>query len=226
MLINDDFSRPVLVDVGSLPWRPSPIPGVERRMLFRVGDEKARATSIVRYAPGSIFDRHDHPGGEEILVLEGVFQDEHGDYPAGTYLRNPPGTAHKPGSATGCTIFVRLWQFRRDDDVRVARRPEPSNEDLTILHDDSREQILIKSWRRDTAISLLNARGLEFLVVSGGLRIGDQVIQGRTWGRLSAGTRLEAVAAPGGAKVWIRDAPLLHPEVCLITDERPEHDRP
>ena len=73
----------------------------------------------MRYAAGSAFSSHRHDGGEEILVLEGVFSDEHGDYPAGTYLRNPPGTSHQPHSVPGCTIFVKLWQFAADDNTAV-----------------------------------------------------------------------------------------------------------
>ncbi len=82
--------------------------GVERKMLDRVGDEVARATSIVRYAPNSHFSAHAHGGGEEFLVLEGVFSDEHGDYPPGTYVRNPVGSCHTPRSDGGCTLFVKL----------------------------------------------------------------------------------------------------------------------
>ena len=79
MRINDDFTRPVIVHAARKDWVASPAPGVDRRMLFRIGEEKARATSIVRYAPGSAFPRHTHTGGEEFVVLDGVFQDEHGD---------------------------------------------------------------------------------------------------------------------------------------------------
>ena len=113
--LNDDFSRRVVAPVSDAAWAPSPQPGVERRMLDRVGGEVARATSVVRYAPNSRFERHVHGGGEEILVLEGVFSDEAGDYPAGTYLRNPPGSAHAPFSREGCVLFVKLWQFAQGD---------------------------------------------------------------------------------------------------------------
>ena len=83
--------------------------GVDRRMLDRVGGEVARATSIVRYAEGSSFPEHTHSGGEEFIVRDGGFQDEHGDFPAGTYVRKPAGTHHIPRSEPGCTIFVKLW---------------------------------------------------------------------------------------------------------------------
>jgi len=113
MRLNADFRQRVLVHAAELPWVASPVTGVERRMLDRIGEEVARATSLVRYAPGSRFSRHVHGGGEEFLVLEGVFQDEHGDYPAGSYVRNPPHSAHTPASAGGCVIFVKPTRWRR-----------------------------------------------------------------------------------------------------------------
>src|SRR5215472_3874467 len=119
MELNADFSRRVAVHAAQLPWVASPMAGVERRMLDRIGGEVARATSIVRYAPGSRFSPHTHGGGEEFFVLEGVFQDEHGDFPAGSYIRNPPTSSHTPGSTLGCIIFVKLWQFDRDDRTHV-----------------------------------------------------------------------------------------------------------
>lgn len=118
-LINADFTRRVVIDTTAQPWLASPEPGVHRRPLDRVGGEVARATSLVRYAPGSSFAGHEHGGGEEFLVLDGVFSDEHGDYPAGTYVRNPPGSRHNPFSREGCTLFVKLRQFAPDDDRRV-----------------------------------------------------------------------------------------------------------
>ena len=88
-------------------------------MLDRIGSETARATTIVRYAPQSSFSPHVHDGGEEFIVLEGVFQDEHGDYPAGSYIRNPPTSSHTPSSELGCVIFVKLWQFDLADRTPV-----------------------------------------------------------------------------------------------------------
>ncbi|MCZ6844545.1 MAG: cupin domain-containing protein [Alphaproteobacteria bacterium] len=119
MKLNADFSQRVAIDTTSQPWVASPLPGVERRMLDRIGDEIARATSLVRYAPDSYFSPHEHSGGEEFLVLDGVFSDEHGDYGAGMYLRNPIGSSHKPFSRDGCTIFVKLWQMDPDDQEHV-----------------------------------------------------------------------------------------------------------
>ncbi|MBK8321585.1 MAG: cupin domain-containing protein [Betaproteobacteria bacterium] len=118
MRLNADFSERIVLDTASLPWADSPVPGIRRRMLDRDGGEVARATSVVQYAPGSRFTPHVHDGGEEILVLEGVFADEHGSYGTGTYLRNPPGSSHAPGSSTGCTLFVKLRHFDPQDRER------------------------------------------------------------------------------------------------------------
>jgi anti-sigma factor ChrR (cupin superfamily) len=113
------LSRRALVLPGEEPWAASPMGGVERMMLDRDGGEVARATSIVRYAPGSHFDEHVHELGEEFLVLDGVFADEHGSYPTGTYVRNPPGSRHTPFSKVGCTLFVKLRQFDLGDTQQV-----------------------------------------------------------------------------------------------------------
>lgn len=89
MQLNSDFSQRVVIRPEQYAFVDSPLAGVSRMMLERAGDEVARATSIVRYAAGSGYSAHTHNGGEEILVLAGIFSDEHGDYPTGTYLRNP-----------------------------------------------------------------------------------------------------------------------------------------
>ena len=119
MQINTDLSQKLAVNCGDLPWLASPQKGVERVMLERDGDEIARATSLVRYAPKSSFSVHQHDLGEEFLVLEGEFQDEHGQYSAGTYVKNPPGSSHTPFTDTGCTLFVKLRYLDPQDDERV-----------------------------------------------------------------------------------------------------------
>lgn len=119
MRINADFDQHVAIDTNTMDWVPSPMKGVDRRMLDRIGDEVARATSLVRYAPESYFSPHTHGGGEEFLVLDGTFVDEHGAYPAGTYVRNPVGSSHTPSSPDGCTIFVKLWQMDPADQTFV-----------------------------------------------------------------------------------------------------------
>ena len=224
MRINDDFKRPVIVQAGRQEWVPSPAPGVDRRMLFRIGDEKARATSIVRYAPGSAFPRHTHTGGEEFVVLDGVFQDEHGDYPAGAYIRNPPGTSHVPASKDGCTIFVRLWQFRADDRAQTVRRPGEGKQvppragatAATILFDDGHEEVRLEDWQARGSVTVENSKGLEFLLLSGGLTLGGETLEPQAWGRLPAGMALDAQALHHGARVWIKCGPLMHGNVCAF----------
>lgn len=120
MQLNTDFSQRCVVNTHALPWQASPSPLVERRLIERDGGEQARATSIVRYAPGAAFPAHRHDLGEEILVLEGLFTDETGDYGPGTYLRNPPGSAHAPSSQPGCTLFVKLRHLSPGDGQRLA----------------------------------------------------------------------------------------------------------
>ena len=108
MQINADFTQPALVHPQQHQWVASPQAGVERIMLDRTGAERGRATSIVRYAPDSRFPHHQHPAGEEILVLSGVFSEGDHHYLPGWYLRNPAGSGHAPHSAEGAVIFVKL----------------------------------------------------------------------------------------------------------------------
>lgn len=120
MRINPDLDQRVVIDTGALAWRPSPSPTVWRKRLYLDGPAEAGVvTSIVRYDAGSAFPVHDHPDGEEIFVLDGTFSDEHGDYPAGSYLLNPEGFRHAPFSDNGCVIFVKLRQYAGPDRAHV-----------------------------------------------------------------------------------------------------------
>jgi anti-sigma factor ChrR (cupin superfamily) len=127
MNIHSDLSERIVLHTDRLAWHASPIEGVERKMLDRVGDEVARATSVVRYAPNTEFTPHTHAGGEEILVLDGCFSDEGGNYPAGMYLRNPPGSQHAPFSTDGCTLFVKLRQFAQTDNQALRLNTKSSD---------------------------------------------------------------------------------------------------
>jgi len=119
--LNGDLTIKVCVDTASIPWAPSPSRTVWRKRIHLVGPpESGQVTSVVRYEPGSTFPAHDHPDGEEILVLEGVFSDEHGDWPAGTYLLNPEGFRHAPFSEDGCVLFVKLRQLPGRERQHVA----------------------------------------------------------------------------------------------------------
>jgi quercetin dioxygenase-like cupin family protein len=229
VLLNEDLSVPALVHAAALDWLPSPARGVERRMLFRMGEEKARATSIVRYAPGSRFTRHEHPGGEEFLVLDGTFQDETGDFPTGAYVRNPPGTGHAPGSEAGCTIFVKLWQFSRDDRERVIRLPgagdpaplRPGVLSSAVLFEGSGERVMLEDWQRGATIQLSNLEGLELLVLAGGFNERGARLDTLSWLRLPAGYPLCARVESDGARVWYKSAALLHDDVCAFEAECP-----
>lgn len=221
MEINSDFSQRVAVHGADLPWQSSPLPGVDRRMFDRIGGEVARATSIVRYAPGSAFSPHVHTGGEEFLVLDGVFQDEHGDFPAGTYVRNPPESRHTPSSAEGCTIFVKLWQFDLADRTPVRRQtraaafgtdPEREGVCTSSLFDDSREMVSLETWRANQRLALDSQGGMEILVLDGGFIESGESFTRQSWLRLPDGSSVDAIAGEAGATVWIKRGHLAGPQ--------------
>ena len=213
MELNADFTARVVMHSDALEWQSSPMAGVDRRMLDRIGDEVARATTIVRYAPKSHFSPHTHTGGEEFVVLEGVFQDEHGDFPAGSYVRNPPMSSHTPGSEKGCVIFVKLWQFAPEDRTQVmidTNKMEPvmaagrAGVSIVPLYHDLRETVRLELWAADTDIQMDLPGGGEFLVLSGEFRDGQDRLGKGGWLRLPVGGRLNATAGSDGAKVWIK----------------------
>ena len=210
MELNADFTKRVVVHSEQIDWVASPMAGVDRRMLDRIGGEVARATSIVRYAPGSHFSEHTHTGGEEFIVLDGVFQDEHGNFPEGTYVRNPPTTAHAPGSEPGCTIFVKLWQFDMQDrnQFRKTMADElaaPVNGVATAeLHRDDRETVTYSHLDADAVLKNDDAGGLELLVIAGSVTEGGDTLGKGAWLRLPAGQALTARAGSDGAKLWIK----------------------
>ncbi len=217
MELNADFTRRAAVHAASLPWQPSPTPGVDRRMLDRIGDEVARATSIVRYAPNSRFPAHTHGGGEEFLVLEGVFEDEDGDFPAGSYVRNPPGTRHSPGSATGCTIFVKLWQFDPGDRTQVRLVPgsvayrtvsDRPGVEAAQLFKDAVEDVRLERWAPDATIALRPTGGMELLVLDGGFVQDGASFVAQSWLRLPVGDAATVSVGRDGCRLWIKEGHL------------------
>jgi anti-sigma factor ChrR (cupin superfamily) len=225
MNLNADFTRRAVVHAGRLEWVASPIQGVDRRMLDRIGEEVARATSIVRYAPGSHFSPHTHGGGEEFLVLDGVFQDEHGDFPGGSYIRNPPTTRHTPGSEPGCTIFVKLWQFQPEDRTQlrldttsatfapVAGRPGVT---ALPLFADAHERVCLERWLPGTGVALPAPGGIELLVLDGSFTESGETFDVHSWLRLPVGATLSATAGPQGSRVWVKTGHLEHPQGITI----------
>jgi anti-sigma factor ChrR (cupin superfamily) len=214
MRINADFSRGIVVLPEDYRWVDSPMPGVERMMLDRIGDEVARATSLVRYAPNSSFEPHVHGGGEEFFVLEGEFGDEHRRYPAGTYVRNPIGTSHSPRvGEKGCVIFVKLHQFDRDDDTSVVidtrtaqwLPQDPSGIEIMPLHRFRNERVQLVRWAPDTHWRERNHDGgEEILVIEGSFcdECGDY--PAGTWLRHPDGTRHGAFTRDEGALLYLK----------------------
>lgn len=174
-MTNMDFSERVVIDTNTMDWLPSPAAGVERKPLARAEQESGHATSIVRYEKGAKFKSHPHPYGEEILVLEGIFSDEHGDYPAGTYIRNPHGSTHAPYSEGGCTLFVKLHQFSLEDKTTVRIDTNTANWlpgqgglQVIPLHDFEHEHIALVKWPANERFQPhRHFGGEEILVLSG-----------------------------------------------------------
>ncbi len=210
--INADFSQRIVLSTHQMPWIPSPQSGVERRLLDRIGGEVARATSLVRYGAASSFPAHDHLLGEEFFVLDGVFSDEHGDYPAGTYVRNPPLSHHAPRTVPGCTIFVKLRQMRPDESERVvietssaewtsepgglARLPlfeAPDGESVAL------ERLLPGATPREMDCQA----GEEIFILSGEIDDGRGIHGPGTWIRNPGGFR-RALRSPNGATYWVK----------------------
>ncbi|MEM8654720.1 MAG: cupin domain-containing protein [Pseudomonadota bacterium] len=213
MELNADFTKAVRVLNDDNPWRASPSAGVERKMLDRIGDEVARATTIVRFAPGSAFAPHTHAGGEEYIVLEGVFQDEAGDFPVGTYVRNPPTSRHTPSSEPGATIFVKLWQFDPEDrehvridmnSVETAPDPARAGVKTATLFEDASEHVSLEVWDAEAAHALEAPGGAEVLVLDGSVTEGDTRMGTRDWLRLPPGGHATLSAGAEGARLWVK----------------------
>lgn len=190
MKIHADLNQRAVVFSGDLPWVESPMAGVQRRMLDRDGEEVARATSIVRYAPGSYFSAHTHGGGEEFLVLEGTFSDEQGDFDPGAYVRNPVGSSHTPYSKDGATILVKLWQMQPDDQTQVVINTADAHWapglvpglQVMPLHAHGTEQVALVKWAPGTQFQKHRHWGGEEIFVLEGTFADEQGIYPKgTW---------------------------------------------
>ncbi len=174
-MLNMDFDRRVVIETLQQPWQASPMRGVWRKPLAREEAERGHATSIVRYDPGSHFSSHQHPLGEEILVLEGTFSDQYGDFGPGYYFRNPPGSEHAPYSENGCTLLVKLHQFSSGDQqqVRINTRrttwlPGQGGLEVMPLHSFESEQVALVRWPAgERFLPHRHAGGEEIYVISG-----------------------------------------------------------
>lgn len=183
-------------------------------MLDRVGEEQARATSIVRYAPASHFARHAHAGGEEIFVLGGTFSDEHGHYPSGWYLRNPPGSSHQPFSVEGATIFVKLWQMLPSDShtVRIdtsqpAAWQRHEGREVCPLFAGDNEQVCLQRLAPGQILWADTAQSAELLVLHGSVVMADTVYGRGSWIRLPETGKDDSPAIAAhtpGATVYVK----------------------
>ena len=213
--INGDLSKRATVDTNAMDWSASPSGTVFRKRVHLVGPpESGQVTSIVRYEPGSSFPAHDHPEGEEILVLEGVFSDEHGDWRAGTYLLNPEGFRHAPFSKEGCVLFVKLRQFPGRDREHHAIATDrldwqPSDTD-GIAHkalyrqDGFNDQMRLERWEAGTESNdITYPHGAELYVIEGELQDEDGRYPAGSWLRLPAGAR-HRPATSSGCVIYVK----------------------
>lgn len=209
MLVNADFSQRVVIHPEQREWITSPQRGVKRVMLDRIGGEVARATSLVQYDANSRFPRHTHALGEEILVLDGVFNEESDDYPQGWYLRNPPGSSHIPASAEGALIFVKLMQMNLQEQkpVRI------NTQDLTTWKARQNQMVCPLFANADEQVELLRIvandsdeetyeRGAEILILGGQLKDQQGTYFAGTWMRLPPGFMQIWNTGPEGALIY------------------------
>lgn len=217
-MLNMDFSLPVTIDTRAQAWVASPKAGVWRKPLAREEAERGHATSIVRYDAGASFHGHNHPLGEEILVLEGTFSDETGDFHAGTYFRNPMGFVHAPFSKPGCVILVKLHQFQPDDTTRLAietdkaewREFQPGLQVL-LLHEFRNERVaLVRQAASVPGIAHEHPGGEEIYVLEGELSDADGIYPAGTWLRRPPGSRHCPVATQD-ALLWVKSGHLAPP---------------
>jgi anti-sigma factor ChrR (cupin superfamily) len=211
VLVNADFARWAIVTPSEYRWAASPQAGVDRVMLDRVGQEDARATSIVRYAPGSFFPRHRHPGGEELLVLSGTFSEGDAHYPAGWYLRNPPGSSHCPSSGEGASVFVKLRQMLPSESRSVSidtRNPASWRRErgceICPLFSNATEHVCLLRLEPGVRIPSEAACSAELLILVGDMIIESRSFEQGSWIRSPVGARPVIVAGKGGATLYLK----------------------
>ncbi len=197
MNLNMDFTQRVVIETAQMDWSASPSPKVFRKRLARENAESGHATSVVKYTAAASFEKHNHPNGEEILVLSGVFSDEHGDYPAGSYIRNPDGSSHAPFSETGCVLLVKLCQFQNTDtqSIRVdthntAWRPGIGGLQVMPLHSHLHENTALVKWPKGEVFQPhTHFGGEEIFVLSGTFKDEYGSYPTGTWIRSPHGSR-------------------------------------
>jgi len=217
--INGDLSIRAVVDTTQMEWTPSPSGSVWRKRVHLVGPaESGQVTSVVRYEPHSRFPAHDHPEGEEILVLEGVFSDEHGDWAAGAYLLNPEGFRHTPFSEPGCVLFVKLRQFagpqRRHTIVDTHQLAWESSSIPGVAYKALYEQpgfsdvMLLERWHPQADLGIVSyEQGAELLVLDGEFADETGTYPAGCWLRLPADSSHHP-RSPRGCTLYIKKSGL------------------
>jgi anti-sigma factor ChrR (cupin superfamily) len=213
--INGNLALSVCVDTHLAEWAPSPSGTVWRKRVHLVGPpESGQVTSVVRYEPGATFPEHDHPDGEEILVLEGVFSDEHGNWPKGSYLLNPDGFRHAPYSQSGCVIFVKLRQFPGEDRDHVAistnqlawtegDRPGVEIKEL-YAQPGYTDRTRIERWAKNTSVSSTYRDGAELFVIDGDFADESGMHRAFTWMRMPKNST-HATRTNDGCTLYIKE---------------------
>lgn len=214
--LNADLSRRVVVDTRAMPWTKSPGGHVQRKRVHLSGpSESGQVTSVVRYMPGARFPAHDHPQGEEILVLEGIFSDERGDWPAGTYLLNPEGFRHSPFSEPGCTLFVKLRQLPGKDRRHIATQTNDTpwsdtsrpGIDCKALYNQEAytDHMRLERWESAVATGTTSfPMGAELFVLDGGFEDQYGSYRRHSWLRIPAGESI-APTSTGYCEVYIKE---------------------
>lgn len=217
MKINGNLKLFASAHFDAAKYIASPSYGVNRFMLDRIGEEKARATTIVEYKPNSKFPPHTHIGGEEFIVLEGTFRDEFGDFPEGTYVRNPIGSEHAPWvEEDGCTIYVKLLQMADTGEgtdplhVSLDQSAGTSHSYGTHLHlysnKETGEEVGIYWLEANEPIP--HTQGLdgeELLVIKGSVKYESEIFEKWGWLRFPpVSSRSPVVAGPNGAQIFCK----------------------
>lgn len=221
MKLNADFTLRASRNIHQIEWEESPSSGVHRLRLEQ--DEShppvERVTTIVRFAANSSFSGHVHHGGEEFLVLDGVFSDQHADYPAGFYVRNPSGTGHAPHSKEGCIILVKLWQMKQDDQLQMAMntrdeslwQPGDNGQQKLVLFEADYESVCMLKWPAGLILSDLEfIGGVEYFILQGSFADDQGQYSEGSWLRLPAGSR-QSIRVTDDCLVWRKAGHLLTP---------------
>jgi len=218
-MLNQNFNKKVVIEAINAETMNSPCDGVTRKLLERNNfSEYAISTSLVQFKPNASFDEHTHDYGEELLVLEGTFSDEHGNYPAGTYIRNPHGTTHSPFSKNGCKLLVKLRQFNKNDIKKVIINTNKQKwlpglvDGLMVmpLHNFKFENTALVKWSPDTTFNFhQHYGGEEIFVLSGTFYDEHGIYPKHTWIRNPHMSKHKPFTKNDGALIFVKTGHLL-----------------